>query len=361
MTGPGLLISVEFLLARLGEVQAKRPAPETDNSVLSSLLPLPSASGEGTAGALTPATGAVSLAAEQVRRKFREIAGSWRSASAPALLLADPPSTLHAAVDRSSLFSPQPLKAQSLQFSIPFAPASTTVTSSIDASPIKRTRSSLGGGTVASNVALASVSSTPSSPLATNASSTSSSSPATSATRKKKRKAATPKESPHHNLPWTEEERRRLDELMAIYPEEQVSTRRYAKIAAALGTRTAAQVANRINKLLHKRRKHGAGSPGVAIDVEEVADAQLRSTEEWQQYEVLKKQIAMLEADPTMTVQAGFRCDRCGMDPILGVRWRCTRCVEPEAVDLCSACYEQRSTFATGAHRSDHRFLRHKE
>lgn len=354
-------------------MQARRPAPATDELVLSSLLPLPSSGspaltgyGGGSEVVTTTVDGSVSLVTERVRRKFREIAGSWRSASAPALLPVPPSSTSYAGADRSSLFSPQPLKAQSIQFSLPFAPASAMAASSADVSPVKRTRSSLGGISTSSMVSSTGTGSAPSSPLATNAPSVSktASTPSPSPTsgsgeRKRRKKLTTPEESPHHNLPWTEEERRRLDELMAIYPEEQISTRRYAKIAAALGTRTAAQVANRINKLLHKQRRHGV--PPVTMDVEAVADAQLRSTKEWHQYEMLKKQISMLETNPDTTVHAGFCCDRCGMDPILGVRWRCTRCVEPDAVDLCGTCYEQRGTFSTATHRSDHRFLPHKE
>ena len=61
----------------------------------------------------------------------------------------------------------------------------------------------------------------------------------------------------HYNLPWSEEEKRRMNELLLIYPEEEVISRRYAKIAAALGTRTSSQVANRINKLATKRQRVG--------------------------------------------------------------------------------------------------------
>lgn len=47
------------------------------------------------------------------------------------------------------------------------------------------------------------------------------------------------------NALWTEEEQKKLEELLSVYPEEEVASRRWEKIANALGTRTPKQVASR--------------------------------------------------------------------------------------------------------------------
>jgi len=37
------------------------------------------------------------------------------------------------------------------------------------------------------------------------------------------------------------------------------------------------------------------------------------------------------------TVHYGYVCDRCGMQPIKGIRYKCANCID---YDLCSACEE---------------------
>lgn len=66
--------------------------------------------------------------------------------------------------------------------------------------------------------------------------------------------------SPHYNLPWSEDEKKKLDELLLIYPEEEIQSRRYAKIAAAMGTRTASQIGNRVGKLGQYRSVNNANN-----------------------------------------------------------------------------------------------------
>lgn len=76
--------------------------------------------------------------------------------------------------------------------------------------------------------------------------------------------AAAPAQQPHAAAPWTAEERRRLDELLAAVPAERIAVRRYAKIAAALGTRTTSQVASRVQKMLRRQREAQGGANGGA-------------------------------------------------------------------------------------------------
>ncbi|XP_050674316.1 ZZ-type zinc finger-containing protein 3 [Leptidea sinapis] len=66
------------------------------------------------------------------------------------------------------------------------------------------------------------------------------------------------------NQLWSCEEQKRLEELLEIYPEEIVESRRYKKIAKALGTRTTQQVMSRIQKYYMKLAKAGLPIPGRA-------------------------------------------------------------------------------------------------
>lgn len=61
---------------------------------------------------------------------------------------------------------------------------------------------------------------------------------------------------------WTCEEQRRLEELLIEYPPEQIEMRRFAKIAKALGNRTARQVASRLQKYFQKLHAAGLPVPG---------------------------------------------------------------------------------------------------
>ncbi|CAO3644714.1 unnamed protein product [Cunninghamella echinulata] len=65
-----------------------------------------------------------------------------------------------------------------------------------------------------------------------------------------------------HNQPWTDEEQRRLEELLEIFPDEPVQAQRFAKISQALGTRTPRQVGSRIQKYFIKLAKMGLPVPG---------------------------------------------------------------------------------------------------
>jgi hypothetical protein len=70
------------------------------------------------------------------------------------------------------------------------------------------------------------------------------------------------------NKLWTAEEQKRLEELLEIYPDEPISSRRWSKIAQALGNRTPKQVASRTQKYFIKLAKQGKPVPGKMPNME---------------------------------------------------------------------------------------------
>lgn len=70
------------------------------------------------------------------------------------------------------------------------------------------------------------------------------------------------------NKLWTVEEQKRLEELLMIYPDEEIATHRWSKIAKALGNRTPRQVASRTQKYFIKLAKEGRPVPGRLPNLE---------------------------------------------------------------------------------------------
>ncbi|CEJ00393.1 hypothetical protein RMCBS344292_14449 [Rhizopus microsporus] len=68
--------------------------------------------------------------------------------------------------------------------------------------------------------------------------------------------------APSFKQPWTDEEQKRLQELLDIYPDEPIQAQRFNKISKALGTRTPKQVASRVQKYFIKLAKLGLPVPG---------------------------------------------------------------------------------------------------
>ncbi|XP_059171499.1 ZZ-type zinc finger-containing protein 3-like [Physella acuta] len=64
------------------------------------------------------------------------------------------------------------------------------------------------------------------------------------------------------NKLWTDEEQQRLESLLIQFPPEEIESRRWAKIADALGNRTPIQVASRVQKYFLKLAKEGLPVPG---------------------------------------------------------------------------------------------------
>ncbi|XP_052790772.1 ZZ-type zinc finger-containing protein 3-like [Mya arenaria] len=64
------------------------------------------------------------------------------------------------------------------------------------------------------------------------------------------------------NQLWTAEEQKRLEELLIEFPPEEVESKRFQKIATALGNRTPLQVQSRVQKYFIKLAKAGLPIPG---------------------------------------------------------------------------------------------------
>ncbi|XP_013419738.1 ZZ-type zinc finger-containing protein 3-like [Lingula anatina] len=99
------------------------------------------------------------------------------------------------------------------------------------------------------------------------------------------------------------------------------------------------------------------GDEEEEISDEEAVPVHLRDSEEYQELLRLKKlkRVKMnLDHDKLGQRQhAGYKCDRCGCEPIVGVRFHCIDCPEDTAVDFCEGCVD--SSFETGQHSSSHR------
>ena len=181
-----------------------------------------------------------------------------------------------------------------------------------------------------------------------------------------------------HNIPWNDDEKRKLDYLLTVFPEEEIQARRYAKIAAALGTRTGNQVASRVQKIAAKAQRHkdralkNAGlttnsvpplqlEEGTAELVSEMeaffmksTDPKVKETSEYIEYLQLKTQLEAIAKDPVNGIlHIGFKCDCCGIEPIIGARWTCCSCPKDSPpIDLCSLCVSK--NFETVQHKNSH-------
>ncbi|KAI7877531.1 hypothetical protein K492DRAFT_209607 [Lichtheimia hyalospora FSU 10163] len=230
-----------------------------------------------------------------------------------------------------------------------------------------------------------------------------------------------------YNQPWTDEEQRRLEELLEVYPDEPVQSQRFLKISKALGTRTTKQVASRVQKYFIKLAKLGLPVPGrVSIPPSSLPKAKRKVTKvkgrggntaaataaaaaaraakpssrasgpgynamvsggitntrisgthyltaqapaaalmSDDEDDVKKTMLKVAKPDSTQTTNAdtgsnsevaiheGYACDACGVEPIVGVRYKCAVCDISEEVDLCSKC------MAVGTFRNDHHTPEH--
>lgn len=174
-----------------------------------------------------------------------------------------------------------------------------------------------------------------------------------------------------HNIPWSDDEKRKLEYLLTVFPEEEIQARRYAKIAAALGTRTGNQVASRVQKLSAKAQRNkeralkaeasnGADSQTIQLVAElesffaASTDPKVKESPEYAEYLRLKEQLESIAENPINGVlHVGFKCDCCGIEPIIGPRWTCCSCPkEVGPVDLCGICVSK--GFQTQHHKLFH-------
>lgn len=217
------------------------------------------------------------------------------------------------------------------------------------------------------------------------------------------------------NQLWTIEEQKKLEQLLLKYPPEEIESRRWQKIADELGNRTAKQVASRVQKYFIKLTKAGIPVPGrtpnlymyskksssrkqhplnkhlfrpstfmtsyeppVFMDEDddqssfhgsnmdtaaedEVSDEEsipleCRHLSEYKELLELKKlkkrKLQQLKAESGFVQHVGFKCDSCGLEPILGVRWHCMDCPQNTSLDFCDACSD--CLHETDLHKAHH-------
>ncbi|XP_072129441.1 ZZ-type zinc finger-containing protein 3 [Mobula birostris] len=217
------------------------------------------------------------------------------------------------------------------------------------------------------------------------------------------------------NQLWSVEEQKRLEELLLKYPPEEVETRRWQKIADKLGNRTAKQVASRVQKYFIKLAKAGIPIPGRTPNVylhskkssnrrqhplnkhlfrpstfmasheppvymddeddrgsiyssqldaaadDEVSDEEsippsCRHMAEYKELLCLKKlrkqKLDLIQGESSFVQHIGYKCDNCGMEPILGLRWHCQDCPQDNSVDFCDSCSD--CLYETEIHKGDH-------
>ena len=214
------------------------------------------------------------------------------------------------------------------------------------------------------------------------------------------------------NKKWTPEEQEKLEKLLVLYPPEDVEQRRWEKIAKALGNRTRAQVTSRIQKyflklakaklpipgrppstvLLQQSRKSKVNpisyknssffpswQPKVKMDDDDSDSVNIFSnysfgelpvSEDEDVPELLKDSVEYTELlelkkiksiqtfakdNSSETTHPGFMCDRCNMDPIIGIRWHCKDCPSDYSVDFCNDC--SLSPFFSGRHTKEHELI----
>jgi len=97
-------------------------------------------------------------------------------------------------------------------------------------------------------------------------------------------------------------------------------------------------------------------------------DGELKDTEEYkelmhlldlkqQQEKKVNEHVVNAEQKGKELLHEGYCCDCCGMEPIIGVRWKCSSCNDENQVDLCSNCKEN-NNFETNFHKRDHEMMK---
>ncbi|GFO42076.1 ZZ-type Zinc finger-containing protein 3-like [Plakobranchus ocellatus] len=237
------------------------------------------------------------------------------------------------------------------------------------------------------------------------------------------------------NQLWTAEEQQRLEHLLIQFPPEEVESRRWTKIADALGNRTAIQVASRVQKYFLRLAKEGLPIPGrmpnlstyvkkgshrhhrynrvyhnstflqahtppvwmkdededysssihssfsvrpghhsedntpamseTASTRDESSDEddlpqELVNTPEYQELQRLKKlkKQMLAQQHTSATKHIGYKCDKCGCEPIVGTRWHCIDCPADMSFDFCEDCSD--TSFQKDKHDSSHRLHPYK-
>ncbi|XP_071639106.1 ZZ-type zinc finger-containing protein 3-like [Temnothorax longispinosus] len=205
------------------------------------------------------------------------------------------------------------------------------------------------------------------------------------------------------NQLWTVEEQRRLEELLIVYPPEEIEMRRWTKIANALGNRTPKQVSSRVQKYFIKLLRAGLPIPGrgpkLKLDVKRSLthkqrnnhflfkrstffphqDISFNSSDEIREQPVAEeseddtlnggnddnaelRQIHLLrqvktekEQDSPAYKHIGYKCTVCGEEPLKGTRWHCAECLG--GIDLCGNCALAQLEAENPSHDPSHRLI----
>uniref|UniRef100_A0A0P4X1U2 Uncharacterized protein n=2 Tax=Scylla olivacea TaxID=85551 RepID=A0A0P4X1U2_SCYOL len=212
------------------------------------------------------------------------------------------------------------------------------------------------------------------------------------------------------NRTWSDEEQRKLEELLIKYPDEPIAWHRWVKISKEIGTRTPLQVQSRVQKYFIALRREGLPVPGKnpkekalrsitrrktimpwygrrpvssfmkafnmyedaipktmpsegthspqadtydVSDEEDIVD-ELRNTEEYRELLRVKqvKRLKEQEAETGIVAHHGYSCDGCGMEPITGTRWHCIDCPSSRSTDICENCVK--TSFSLECHVPSH-------
>ncbi|XP_014222526.1 ZZ-type zinc finger-containing protein 3 [Trichogramma pretiosum] len=204
------------------------------------------------------------------------------------------------------------------------------------------------------------------------------------------------------NQLWTKQEQERLQELLEIYPTEEIEMKRWTKIANALGTRTPKQVCSRVQKYFLKLSKVGLPIPGRQPKVksdrrfsakarqniatkrstffphEHLEDEFFHSSYHYNNSdtnsgsESIKKEytcepmhIQLLRniKGETFTeyeknyTHTGHKCYICNMNPIRNIRWECQDCAD---INLCTDCAVAQLEAEDPLHPPDHMMSVHR-
>ncbi|XP_014471794.1 PREDICTED: ZZ-type zinc finger-containing protein 3 [Dinoponera quadriceps] len=203
------------------------------------------------------------------------------------------------------------------------------------------------------------------------------------------------------NQLWTNEEQKRLEELLVEYPQEEIEMKRWTKIAKALGNRTPKQVSSRVQKYFIKLSRAGLPIPGrgpkVKIDIkkglthkrnsnflwkrstffphqdiscgisdenkeqpvaeefeEDTINEGMNDNPELRQIELLRQVKIEKEQDSSTYKNIGFKCTICDDEPIKGTRWQCAECSDTV---LCGDCAVTQLEEVNPMHNPYHKLL----
>lgn len=185
-------------------------------------------------------------------------------------------------------------------------------------------------------------------------------------------------DKPHTINFWTLDEQRKLEELLHEFPPEAVESQRFAKIAKAMGNRTAKQIASRVQKFFKKLNDANLPVPGSCStqplrsryktqkqkfkfekpstffpernipsdlimtndsnDELELEPLETQNDETNRRILYLLKQVREVKKEQLVhfSQDSGHKCFECGENLLLGSFWRCEDC--SDEIKYCADC-----------------------